>query len=249
MKYLFCLSLCLVTFVAFGQRQELLDELSAGTCECLKDANPDASFEMTIGLCMLQASGSRSDEIKDVLGIDLTNLDNYEALGEAVAPSLMANCPTFMTMMLEAAGNGELDELLDDDEEIEEVPGWDELFEEEEGGEGEWSDMEAASDGDPEYGGAELKEFITSELENTNGSGLTKPTVAGSVKTVTAGLANEILIRDEGGQSRTLYLTRQVPGSEKLKKGARVVITYRSTMMYHAGNGRDQAVWVITKVE
>ncbi|MEL6356852.1 MAG: hypothetical protein AAFQ37_07995 [Bacteroidota bacterium] len=244
MKYLVTLLICMVFTGLFAQQEELLEELSTTTCECIKETDSTVGFEMTIGLCMLQAAGPKSDEIKEHLGIDLSDLDNYEALGEAVAPALMTNCPEFMTLMMEAAADGDLD--LSDDEE--EDLGWDELLDDEEVE--EWSDIDGAQDDDlPEYGGPDYKEFITSDIPDTNGSSLPKPTIEGGIQAINEGLVNEVVVKDREGKLQYLYLTNEVSGWEKLKAGAKVKLTYISKDWFHAGKGQREQVWFITSVE
>lgn len=236
MKLLLINLLILISFNLFAQRDELMKELSLSACECIKEADENVGLEMKIGLCLLQSSSPRMQEIKDVMGIDLSDMNNFERLGEELAPTLVANCPEFMTMMMDAAADGTLD--LDDEQESEES------------NEDTWSDMDSdASQGQPDYGGPENKKFITAPMENTNGSGLIKPVVKGKIISVKKGLSNEIVLEGPGKEKHTLYLVTPLENADKLKKGKTLVITYQEKSHFHAGSGKRIVVKMITKID
>lgn len=233
----------LLSFNLFAQKDKLMKELSLSACECIKDADESVSFEMKIGLCLLQSASPRADEVKEVMGIDLSDMNNFERLGEELAPSLITNCPEFMSLMMDAAADGSLDfegEEIELDDEIEP-----------EGSNGEtWSDMEGeASQSEPDYGGPENKKFITVPMENTNGSGLIKPVVRGKIYSVKKGLSNEIVLEGPDKKKHTLYLTTPLENANKLAKGKTVVITYREKSHFHAGSGKKMVVKMITKID
>lgn len=247
MRLLLLSLFCTLSFTLFSQRDALLKDISLVTCECIKNANEAVGFEMKIGICMLQAASPRSEEISKTLGIDLSDLTSYEKMGEILAPSLIANCPEFMTLMMDAAASGEINFDSDDDEMIfeEEV---EEPFSTENGN--SWSDINSASVSEaPEYGGPENKKFITVPLENTNGSGLIKPVVSGKITDVSGGLSSEITLAGKDSQVYVLYLTTQLANVNKLKKGKSVTLTYQEKAMYHAGMDKRTPVKVITRIE
>ncbi|PHI21787.1 hypothetical protein CEQ90_00435 [Lewinellaceae bacterium SD302] len=232
MKYTGLLFLAFLFSSLAAQREELIDEISEETCECLKVADPAADFEMSMGLCAVQAASKRTEEVEEVLDIKMTSMDQFEKLGQVIASSLVENCPYFVEKMMEGIENGDF-EL--NEEEPAEV----------------WSDMDAAAEATarPEYGGPENKEFITGPIPNTNGSSLAKPMVKGKIKSVREGLSNEITLKGEDGQTYRLFLRNNVSNAGLLKKGAELNIGYRIQKTYHAGEGREMEVLVITKVE
>lgn len=233
MKYPGLLFLFFLFTSLAAQRQELIDEISDETCECLKEADPDTDFEMSMGLCAVQAASTRTEEVEEVLGIKMTSMDQFEKLGEVIANSLVENCPYFVEKMMEGLENGDFEP--EKDEEPTEV----------------WSDMDAAAEATarPEYGGPENKEFITGPIPDTNGSGLARPMVAGKIKSIKEGLSNEITLKGNDGETYRLFLTNKLSNAGLLRKGAELKVGYRIQKVYHAGEGREMEVLVVTKIE
>lgn len=228
----------LATINLFGQRQELLNKIADSSCECIEGKDLSSNFEMTLGLCILQSSSPLSDEIKEVLGIDLSDMGNLEKLGEEVGMTLATRCPSFMNTLLEQMG----DEAEEEVEEIEEI-------EIEDADDPEtWSDMQVVSEESPEYGGPENKFFITEPIADTNGSGLSKLSVSGAIKSVKTGLVNEVTINTESGNKK-LYLDANVSGVEKIRKGAKLTLLYQEETRYNASKGADELVWIIIGVD
>lgn len=244
MKILLLNLFVLLSFTLFGQRDALMKDVSLSTCECIKNADENLGFEMMVGLCLLQGASPRAEEIEKELGLDLSNVDNYEQLGELLAPSLIDNCPEFLSLMMDAAADGSFDLEDDDDEVAPDTPATEDREVE------KWSDIGSGStQSKPAYGGPENKNFITTPLENTNGSGLSKPKVKGKIVAITEGLVNEITLSGPGKQRLVLYLDSPLQGVDKLIKGKTVELTYQEKSHFHAGEGKKVLVKVITKID
>ncbi len=221
-----------------AQKKELLKSVSLDACECIKNANLDQDFETTLGLCMLRAATPRAEELEAALDLDLSDLNNYERLGELLAPSLMMHCPEFMDYLLQSVDDGEIDLDTDNTEEAEEEsPSF-----------GQWSDI-AGRENIPAYGGPENKKIITEALPNTSGVGLKPLSFSGKITEIRSGMVNEIQIRNSEGETAIFYLETAAAGSERLKKGQEVRIVYKNIERFNAAVGQSQQVKVILAVE
>lgn len=222
-----------------AQKKELLKSVSLDACECIKKAEPDQDFETTLGLCMLKAASPKADELEEALGLDLSDLNNYERLGELLAPSLMMHCPEFMDYLMKAVEDGDIDLNSDtvEAESTEEAPSF-----------GQWSDI-AGRENIPAYGGPENKKILTEPIPNTSGVGLKPLAFKGKITDVRSGMVNEIHLRNTKGETAVFYLEMAVAGGERLKKGQEVSITYKNVERFHAALGQSQSVKVIVGVE
>jgi hypothetical protein len=230
MKYLLLSFALLFVNLISGQRQQLLDELSTATCNCIEERELEGDMEMIMGLCAVQIGMSRSDEVKSLLGVDLSDTDRFGEFGEILAVSLIEKCPAVMEMILSEMDPSQL--------------------EGEEDSETTWSDMEAAQvNSQPDFGGPGNKKFITTEIEDTNSSGVLRPKVSGTIREVKPGLSTMIVIRDSNGENTTLYLTSPVSDRERIKKGEQLTLEYRRKSLYNAAAGRKELVNVIIRIE
>lgn len=230
MKYLLLSFALIFVNLISGQRQQLLDELSTATCNCIEESELEGDMEMIMGLCAVQIGVSRSDEVKSLLGVDLSDTDQFGEFGEILAVSLIEKCPAVMEMILSEMDPSELEGVEDP--------------------EMTWSDMEAAQfSSEPDFGGPENKKFITTEIEDTNASGVLRPKVSGTIREVKPGLSTMVVIRSNDGETTTLYLTSPVSDRERIKKGAKLTIEYRRKSLYNSASGRKELVNVITRIE
>lgn len=237
MRFYLLLLALLLGLQLSAQKKELLKSVSLDACECIKKAGPDQDFETTLGLCMLKAASPKADELEEALGLDLSDLNNYERLGELLAPSLMAHCPEFMDYLMQAVESGEIDLDADNSEEAEEEsPSF-----------GQWSDI-AGRENIPAYGGPENKKILTEPIPNTSGVGLKPLSVKGKITEVRNGLINEVHLRTAQGETVIFYLESDVSGRERLIKGQEVGITYKNVERFHAALGQSQSVKVIVGV-
>lgn len=83
-------------------KHELVDEL----CECLgKEVNTRMDAEdlkTELGLCMLQVTSGKIDEIKAETGIDLKTEGGFKAFGEELGTILSYRCEKFVQMIFQA---------------------------------------------------------------------------------------------------------------------------------------------------
>ncbi|MEM6395201.1 MAG: hypothetical protein AAF741_02555 [Bacteroidota bacterium] len=119
MKYLFFLAyLFLSTSLIQAQdaKEELLDQLGDETCECMDGREITAeNMEMVIGLCILQASNDKVDDIKSILGYELFKEEDMVSLGEAMGMRMIFSCEILQTLMLDATEEGEIDDSFEED--------------------------------------------------------------------------------------------------------------------------------------
>ncbi len=231
------------TLPLFAQKQQLLKSVSAEACACIQKASPDDDFETVLGLCLLKAASPRSEELEEALGLDLTDLSNFEKLGELLAPSLMMNCPEFIAFIEQLAVEGKLD-LSDTDTDTEE----EDDEEEESPSFGQWSDI-ANSELLPTYGGPENKSFILTHLAHTTGVGLPPLRLVGKITDFRPGLVTELNFLTDEGERLLCYLDAAVPGQALLRKGQAATLTYRFENRYHAGQNEEQRVRIVTRIE
>ncbi|MEM7572595.1 MAG: hypothetical protein AAF433_06835 [Bacteroidota bacterium] len=135
---LFSLFLLLVsTGLQAQEREALLSELTDATCSCVTEAEPTVEqMEMAIGLCVFQAGGDKVDQIESVLGYSISDEADMTALGEELGMRLATSCPAFLSILMEAMEEGELDEFLEDPQPVPPAPP----------GSERWSDIEPGTD-------------------------------------------------------------------------------------------------------
>ncbi|MEM8584522.1 MAG: hypothetical protein AAGF87_09650 [Bacteroidota bacterium] len=158
MRPLFCFCFCLLftqVLLAQEEREELLDELSQETCECMGDRELTMdNMEMVIGMCVLQASSDKTDQIESLLGFEMFDQADMYSLGEQVGMRMMMNCEPFQNLMMDAAENGGLEDYLEQQGIFPiETPDATEMSE----GDEEWMDVDRPEVEEP-FGGDEIDE-------------------------------------------------------------------------------------------
>ncbi|NJO87057.1 MAG: hypothetical protein HC821_03280, partial [Lewinella sp.] len=181
--------------------------------------------------------------------------DINEALGEAIAPTLIQECPAFMDLIRREAeaGNPALEGLFDaplggqgqhiypdEHDEPDDNLSWKGV---------EWSDMGEHKSVPEIFGGPENKAFITEPMAYTNRANLPLAKVNGKILAVLSGPVNEISLQDQTGKIQRLLLTQPLTGEHKLKKGAMVILSYETKKSYHAGRQQWENAWIIRSIE
>ncbi|GAB5553479.1 MAG: hypothetical protein Sapg2KO_30700 [Saprospiraceae bacterium] len=91
-------------FLAFAQ-ETALDKITEATCGCMsgKDLTQmeKAQFEQELGMCMFTAASPLMEQLQKEEGIDISNPDNFQKVGEKVGQKLATGCPTLFAKMLE----------------------------------------------------------------------------------------------------------------------------------------------------
>jgi len=96
MKYMFALSIIFFSGI-YAFSQDFMDTIVKGTCECLDEVSDTlsvTSFNMELGLCMINAAMPFQKEILDEYGINLENIDTEaENFGRIIGLKMVAVCP------------------------------------------------------------------------------------------------------------------------------------------------------------
>ncbi|MBS1613308.1 MAG: hypothetical protein JST49_10840 [Bacteroidetes bacterium] len=99
---LFRISFLMLFFVlgicAQGTAQDMLEELTRKSCECMNDIDTTAdktAIQMKMGLCMIREAMPYKKELKKKYGIDLDHIDKSvgQALGQLVGARMIIECP------------------------------------------------------------------------------------------------------------------------------------------------------------
>ncbi|MEO0787679.1 MAG: hypothetical protein AAFY36_03400 [Bacteroidota bacterium] len=165
MKTLFFCCLTLLSgqiLLAQEEREELLNQLSQETCDCMgeRDLTPE-NMEMVIGMCLLQAGGDKSDQIESLLGIQMMDPAGMYSLGEQVGMLMVMSCETFQNLMMDAAETGDLENYLENQGIYPlEIPDSDPVLD----GDEEWLDIDRPESEEP-FGGGDEDEIFFEDVE------------------------------------------------------------------------------------
>jgi hypothetical protein len=85
--------------------QDLLSKIGVEACDALnktdfgKRDTPD-EIKVKLGLALLPALQNHREEIKKVMGLDISNSGDVRAIGEKVGAQLVYSCPKFQTITM-----------------------------------------------------------------------------------------------------------------------------------------------------
>lgn len=224
MRKILVVWLCCTAVLLSAQQDSLLQIIATQSCTCIKTTDTEVDLEMMIGICLLDASTPHKAAITQQLDLDLDNVDNYQTLGELVAPYLIESCPEFQTLML--------DEAAEKDEQE------------------RWSDIEGpAVVTKPKFGDPGNKQFITTPMPNTNSVGISKPKLTGKIKFIQLGDRNTVGVKVKRGKLHTLELPKGLVGHSKLKKGKVVTLVYKVLRPFNSSEHEVDLVKLVTKIE
>lgn len=91
-------------FLSFAQ-ETALDKITKATCDCMdsKDLSKldQGQFEQELGMCMFTTATPFMEQLQKEEGIDISNPDMFQKVGEKVGQKLATGCPKLFGKMME----------------------------------------------------------------------------------------------------------------------------------------------------
>ena len=107
MNYLtICLFLIHIGFLSqvVAQSDAMIDQLTDATCECAKSIESGSKsaeeIQMELGLCIVQGLSSDMEKYQDELGVDITDQESMQKIGEKIGFRMATKCPEVLMLMM-----------------------------------------------------------------------------------------------------------------------------------------------------